>query len=64
MSTQFKHGDSVVGMRLIDDRIFEFQYELPEINMAVISKDGAAVGLNQLRHATDDEIKAGKRLDD
>ena len=59
----FKVGDKVVGTRLIDDRIFEYQYELPEISMAVISKDGAAIGLNQLRHATPEEIKAGHRID-
>lgn len=60
--SHFKKGDPVVGTKLFDDRIFEFQYYLPELSMAVISKDGAAVGLNQLRHATDAEIKAGKRL--
>jgi hypothetical protein len=59
----YEIGDKVVGIRLIDDRIFEFQYELPEISMAVISKDGAAIGMNQLRHATDAEIEAGKRLE-
>ena len=59
---EFKVGDKVVGTRLIDDRIFEFQYELSELRMAVISKDGAAIGLNQLRHATAEEIKAGRRL--
>ena len=56
-------GDKVIGSKLFDDRIFEFQYYLPELSMAVISKDGAAIGLNQLRHATDAEIKAGKRLE-
>ena len=60
----FEVGDKVVGSKLFDDRIFEFQYYLPELSMAVISKDGAAIGLNQLRHATDEEIKAGKRLPD
>lgn len=59
----FKVGDKVVGTRLIDDRIFEYQYELPELSMAVISKDGAAVGLNQLRIATTEEIAAGHRID-
>ena len=59
----YEVGDKVVGSRLFDDRIFEFQYYLPELSMAVISKDGAAIGLNQLRHATDAEIKAGKRLE-
>lgn len=58
----FEAGDKVIGSKLFDDRIFEFQYYLPELSMAVISKDGAAIGLNQLRHATDKEIKAGKRL--
>ena len=58
----FEVGDKVVGSKLFDDRIFEFQYHLPELSMAVISKDGAAIGLNQLRHATDAEIKAGRRL--
>ena len=60
--SHFKQGDPVVGTKLFDGRIFEFQYYLPELSMAVISKDGAAVGLNQLRYATDAEIKAGKRL--
>ena len=59
----FEVGDKVIGSKLFDDRIFEFQYYLPELSMAVISKDGAAIGLNQLRHATDAEIKAGKRLE-
>ena len=59
----FEVGDKVIGSKLFDDRIFEFQYYLPELSMAVISKDGAAIGLNQLRHATDEEIKAGKRLE-
>lgn len=59
----FEVGDKVVGSKLFDDRIFEFQYYLPELSMAVISKDGAAIGLNQLRHATPEEIKAGKRLE-
>ena len=59
----FEVGDKVIGTKLFDDRIFEFQYYLPELSMAVISKDGAAIGLNQLRHATDAEIKAGKRLE-
>lgn len=59
----YEGGDKVVGSKLFDDRIFEFQYYLPEISMAVISKDGAAIGLNQLRHATHEEIKAGKRLE-
>ena len=59
----FEAGDKVIGSKLFDDRIFEFQYYLPELSMAVISKDGAAIGLNQLRHATDKEIKAGKRLE-
>lgn len=59
----YEVGDKVVGSKLFDDRIFEFQYYLPELSMAVISKDGAAIGLNQLRHATDEEIKAGKRLE-
>ena len=58
----FEVGDKVIGSKLFDDRIFEFQYYLPELSMAVISKDGAAIGLNQLRHATPEEIKAGKRL--
>lgn len=59
----FKVGDKVVGTRLIDDRIFEYQYELPELSMAVISKDGAAIGLNQLRHATPEEVALGHRID-
>lgn len=59
----FEVGDKVVGSKLFDDRIFEFQYYLLELSMAVISKDGAAIGLNQLRHATPEEIKAGKRLE-
>ena len=59
----FEVGDKVIGSKLFDDRIFEFQYYLPELSMAVISKDGAAIGLNQLRHATPEEIKAGKRLE-
>lgn len=59
----FEAGDKVIGSKLFDDRIFEFQCYLPELSMAVISKDGAAIGLNQLRHATDAEIKAGKRLE-
>ena len=59
----FEVGDKVIGTKLFDDRIFEFQYYLPELSMAVISKDGAAIGLNQLKHATDAEIKAGKRLE-
>lgn len=59
----FEVGDKVIGSKLFDDRVFEFQYYLPELSMAVISKDGAAIGLNQLRHATDAEIKAGKRLE-
>jgi len=59
----FEVGDKAVGSKLFDDRIFEFQYYLPELSMAVISKDGAAIGLNQLRHATDAEIKVGKRLE-
>ena len=59
----FEVGDKVIGSKLFDDRIFEFQYYLPELSMAVISKDGAAIGLNQLGHATDAEIKAGKRLE-
>ncbi len=59
----FKVGDKVVGTKLIDDRIFEYQHELPELSMAVISKDGAAIGLNQLRHATPEEIAAGHRID-
>ena len=58
----FEVGDKVIGSKLFDDRIFEFQYYLPELSMAVISQDGAAIGLNQLRHATPEEIKAGKRL--
>lgn len=60
--SQFKQGDKVVGTQLFDDRIFDFQYYLPELSMAVISKEGAAIGLNQLRHATKEEIKAGRRL--
>lgn len=59
----FEVGDKVIGSKLFDDRIFEFQYYLPELSMAVISKDGAAIGLNQLRHATPEEIEAGKRLE-
>ncbi len=59
----FEVGDKVIGSKLFDDRIFEFQYYLPELSMAVISKDGAAIGLNQLRHATPEEIRAGKRLE-
>lgn len=59
----FEVGDKVVGSKLFDDRIFEFQYYLLELSMAVISKDGAAIGLNQLRHATPEEVKAGKRLE-
>ncbi|NHC02370.1 hypothetical protein G9F31_01040 [Acinetobacter sp. 187] len=59
----YEIGDKVVGTKLFDDRIFEFQYYLPELSMAVISKDGAAVGLNQLRHAESAEIKANKRLE-
>lgn len=59
----FEVGDKVIGSKLFDDRIFEFQYYLPELSMAVISKDGDAIGLNQLRHATPEEIKAGKRLE-
>lgn len=59
----FEVGDKVIGSKLFDDRIFEFQHYLPELSMAVISKDEAAIGLNQLRHATPEEIKSGKRLE-
>lgn len=58
----FEVGDKVIGSKLFDDRIFEFQYYLPELSMAVISKDGASIGLNQLRHATNAEIAAEHRL--
>lgn len=59
----FKVGDWVVGTALTDNRLFEYEYELPELKMAVVTKDGRTVGLSQLRHATSEEIAAGHRID-
>ena len=60
----FEVGDMVVNDAFIKIHVYVFKKLLPDISMALIAYDDdeGACGLYSLRHATDAEIKAGKRL--
>ena len=60
----FEVGDMVVNDAFIKSHVYVFKKLLPDISMALIAYDDdeGACGLYSLRHATDAEIKAGKRL--
>lgn len=60
----FEVGDLVVNDAFINSHVYVFKKLLPDISMALIAYDDeGACGLYSLRHATDEEIKAGKRLE-
>ena len=61
----FEVGDLVVNDAFINSHVYVFKKLLPDISMALIAYDDdeGACGLYSLRHATDKEIKAGKRLE-
>lgn len=61
----YEVGDLVVNDAFINSHVYVFKKLLPDISMALITYDDdeGACGLYSLRHATDAEIKAGKRLD-
>jgi len=66
----FEVGDKVVGLTSATDEIFEIETTSNKPNrkgektyaVTFVGKEGLLVGL-QYRHATDAEIKAGKRLE-
>ena len=60
----FEVGDLVVNDAFINSHVYVFKKLLPDISMALIAYDDdeGACGLYSLRHATDAEIKAGRRL--
>ena len=61
----FEVGDLVVNDAFINSHVYVFKKLLPDISMALIAYDDdeGACGLYSLRHATDEEVKAGKRLE-
>ena len=61
----FEVGDLVVNDAFINSHVYVFKKLLPDISMALIAYDDdeGACGLYSLRHATDAEIKAGRRLE-
>lgn len=61
----FEVGDLVVNDAFINSHVYVFKKLLPDISMALIAYDDdeGACGLYSLRHATPEELKAGKRLE-
>ncbi|MCO8100878.1 hypothetical protein [Acinetobacter indicus] len=61
----FEVGDLVVNDAFINSHVYVFKKLLPDISMALIAYDDdeGACGLYSLRHASPEEIKAGKRLE-